>query len=171
MPSTYTLISSNVLTSTATSVTFSAIPSTYTDLVLRISGRTNAGGAISNGLIQVNAITGTYSYTGLVGTGSAASSNRNSGSYQGFYMDIVNGNGSTSDTFSSHEIYLPNYAGSANKIASLDNAQEDNTTTAYRIARAALLGNTAAVTSLTISGDGVSFVSGSSFYLYGIKNS
>ena len=171
MPSTYTLISSNVLSSSAASVTFSAIPSTYTDLVLRMSLRTNAGGSISNALIQVNSITGTYSYTGLVGTGSAASSNRNSGSYQGYYVDIVSGDGSTSNTFSSHEVYLPNYAGSANKVVSLDNAQEANGTTAYRIVRAGLLGNTAAVSSLTITGDGVSFLSTSSFYLYGIKNS
>ena len=42
MPSTYTLISSNVLASSAASVTFSAIPSTYTDLVVRASIRSDA---------------------------------------------------------------------------------------------------------------------------------
>jgi len=36
---TYTLISSNVLTSSAASVTFSSIPATYTDLVVRLSAR------------------------------------------------------------------------------------------------------------------------------------
>ena len=40
---TYTLISSNVLASSAATVTFSSIPATYTDLVLRVSARNNDG--------------------------------------------------------------------------------------------------------------------------------
>ena len=41
MPATYTLIASNTLSSAAASVTFSAIPATYTDLVLRYSARSD----------------------------------------------------------------------------------------------------------------------------------
>jgi hypothetical protein len=37
MANTYTLIASNTLGASAASVTFSAIPSTYTDLVVRYS--------------------------------------------------------------------------------------------------------------------------------------
>jgi len=171
MPSTYTLISSNVLSSSAASVTFSAIPSTFTDLVLRISARNDAAFYVSSAVIKVNAITGTYSFTTLVGDGSAASSSRDSGSYQGFYLSGVNGNTATSNSFSSHEVYLPNYAGSANKVASLDNANETNATAAYRVVNAGLLGNTAAISTLTITTSSTNFLSGSSFYLYGIKNS
>ena len=42
---TYTLISSNVLSSSAASVTFSSIASTYTDLVLRVSARDDRAGS------------------------------------------------------------------------------------------------------------------------------
>ena len=171
MANTYTLISSNVLTSSAASVTFSSIPATYTDLVLRISARNDAANYVSSAVIKVNAITGTYSFTTIVGTGSAASSSRDSGSYQGFYLSAVNGNTATSNSFSSHEVYLPNYAGSANKVASLNNANETNATAAYLTANAGLLGNTAAISSLTITTNSTNFLSGSSFYLYGIKNS
>ena len=171
MATTYTLISSNVLSGSAASVTFSSIPSTYTDLVLRISARNDASFYVSSAVIKVNAITGTYSFTTLYGTGSAAASSADSGSYQGFYLSSVNGNTATSNSFSSHEIYLPNYAGSTNKIASLDNANETNATAAYRVVNAGLLSNTAAVTSLTITSNSANFLTGSSFYLYGIKNS
>ena len=79
---------------------------------------------------------------------------------------------STSDTFSNDEIYIPSYAVAQNKIISVFNVLENNSTTNYWInADAGLLSNTAAITSITITASGSSFVSGSSFYLYGIKNS
>jgi len=171
MANTYTLISSNTLSSAAATVTFSSIPATYTDLLLKISARNDAAFYVSSAVIKINAITGTYSFTTLVGDGSAPSSGRDSGSYQGFYLSAVNGNTATSNSFSSHEVYIPNYAGSANKVASLDNANETNATAAYRTINASLLGNTAAVTSLTITTNSTNFLTGSSFYLYGIKNS
>ena len=57
---TYTLISSNVLGSSAASVTFSSIPATYTDLVLRVSARTDAD---DTSLITFNGTTTGYSKT------------------------------------------------------------------------------------------------------------
>ena len=48
MATTYTLITSQTLASSAASVTFSSIPSTYTDLVLRVSARTD-NAAVSDG--------------------------------------------------------------------------------------------------------------------------
>ena len=168
MPSSRQLIASQVLGSSAASVTFSGIPGTYKDLVLRMSLRNDASFYVSSAVIKVNAITGTYSFTTLLGDGSAAASSRDSGSYQGFYLSGVNGNTATSNTFSSHEVYLPNYGGSANKVASLDNANETNATAAYRVVNAGLLGNTAAVSSLTITSSSANFLTGSSFYLYGL---
>lgn len=67
MASTYTLISSSVLTVTTQSVTFSSIPQTYTDLVLRMSYRITAAGLFGNNpAIRFNAdATSNYSYTNL----------------------------------------------------------------------------------------------------------
>jgi hypothetical protein len=172
MPNTYTLISSNVLSSSAVSVTFSAIPSTYTDLVVRISGRTDAAGVVSSGYIQMNSVTSTYSYTLVRGDGASATSSNDSASYAGFYLGGIDGGGATSSTFSTHEIYIPSYTVSQKKPVSQISSMETNATTAYTFAVAGLCSSTAAISSLTINlNGGVNFVSGSSFYLYGLRSS
>ena len=76
--STYEPISTTTLGSTASSVTFSSIPSTYTDLVLVATGTTGASGTttktnVGNGSIDTGA---NYSVTRVAGTGSAAASDR-----------------------------------------------------------------------------------------------
>jgi|688.fasta_scaffold747599_2 hypothetical protein len=168
MPVTYELIASNVLGSNAASVTFSAIPATYTDLVLRVSGRSqNATGFL---IVRFNA-TGTYSETDLRGNGSAASSVRSTGDGQMFgqgYLRLV-GSGMTANTFNSAEIYIPNYAGSQAKLASAFSVTEDNTTSVEFITAGAGLSDlSAAITSIVCT---TAFLAGSSFYLYGIKKS
>jgi len=171
LASTYTLISSNVLSSSAASVTFSAIPSTYTDLVLRVSGRTDtAGQAIDTIQLQFNGTGGTaYSYTRLTGSGSAAASSRGSSVsvINGYY--VLDAATATANTFGSVEIYIPSYTVSQNKPLSIIGAQEDNNAAAYMAATAGLWTNTAAITSITVLNGGGNYISGSSFYLYGIS--
>ena len=164
---TYTLINSNVLSSSAASVTFSSIPATYTDLVLKCSMRGALGGTASSIDFTFNSITSDYSKTQVRGDGTTADSFNSSGSSAMVLSTTVNQSGATSNTFSNMEIYIPNYAGSTYKVASIDGATENNATEAYRTAIAGLLQNTAAITSLTITAN---LVSGSSFYLYGISN-
>jgi hypothetical protein len=173
MPSTYTLISSNVLGSSAASVTFSAIPSTYTDLVLRVSARTNKASTTTDLTVRVNGNTSAiYSRVRLRGSGSAASSNLDTNQTQIQNDQGLDGNNAASNTFSSNEIYIPNYLSSANKPASIFSIQEDNLSTAYITALACLIRDTNPITSILLYAEsGVDFVSGSSFYLYGIKNS
>jgi len=169
MPSTYTLISSNVLSSSAASVTFSAIPSTYTDLVLRISTRVNYASVDGNILIRFNGDTASnYSYTFIYGNGTSLVSSRGS-TTRIIAASSTQGSSATSNTFASAEIYIPSYLVSQNKPVSIDSATENNATEAYRGATAGLWRNTAAITSINLEGG--DFVSGSSFYLYGIKNS
>ncbi len=77
MPNTYELIKGETLASSAASYTFSAIPSTYTDLVVRVSARGDAGGSSNYYTIVLNANTGNvYSSTRVFGNGSTASSDR-----------------------------------------------------------------------------------------------
>ena len=174
MPSTYTLISSNVLSSSAASVTFSAIPATFTDLVLRASTRLD-GGAIEGLLsIELNGATLNISDTTLTAQySSGATSYRDSAASSG-YPGWSNDGGSTSNTFASVEIYLPNYASSTqNKQMSSATAVENNATQARGTYGALLVGSNTAITSIRIGRltGGSNFVSGSSFYLYGIKSS
>ena len=82
MANTYTLISSNVLSSSAASVTFSAIPATYTDLVVKTSVReTNNSGVM---LCKINGTTTGYTGKELTGSGLAAASDSNYTGTNGF---------------------------------------------------------------------------------------
>ena len=171
MATTYTLIDSEVLTSSQASITFSSIPATYTDLVLRVSARDSSTTAYpSNLYIQVNSITSGYSFTELFSDVAYVDTQRSTGQAKYFINSSVMSDSQTSNTFSSVEVYIPNYAGSTNKKESTRTAAPQNAgTNVYDTITAQLLGNTAAITSLSIT-TANNFLSGSSFYLYGISN-
>jgi hypothetical protein len=77
MPLTYTPIATQTLGSSASSVTFSSIPATYTDLIIVASPVHNS--TIDNIQVQFNLdTTSNYSRTRLIGNGTTASSDRNS---------------------------------------------------------------------------------------------
>jgi len=168
---TYTLISSNVLSSSAASVTFSAIPATYTDLVLRISARSDNADYNENMLITINSTSANYSTTYLRAIGSTASSGRNS-STSSLNPVYVDANTATSNTFSSTEVYIPSYIVSQSKPISGFTTVENNSATSNIIsATASLWGNSAAITTLNFAPVyGTNWLSTSSFYLYGISN-
>ena len=171
MATTYTLIASNTLSSSAASVTFSAIPNTFTDLVLKISARSNEPG-VSQTSIYFKPNLGTVnSETRLLGNGSTVSSGRNaSNSTSVLYYESQPAATATANTFNNMEIYIPSYTAAQNKPTGGFAAQETNNATAYISTVAGLTRSTTAISSITIESIG-SFVSGSSFFLYGIKNS
>jgi hypothetical protein len=75
--STYTPIATQTLSSVVNQVTFSSIPSTYTDLILVQNGAFNPAGG--DAFVRFNSDSGTnYSHTWLTGNGTAASSSRES---------------------------------------------------------------------------------------------
>ena len=173
MANTYTLIASNTLSSAAAAVTFSSIPATYTDLVIRFAIRDTYSAAANAAQARVthNGTTANYSWTELNGTGASAASGRLSN--QAYYETDAGSptNANTANTFSSAELYIPSYTASQNKPVSVFSVGENNTTTAYMSVRAALWRNTDAITSITLTANISTFVAGSSFFLYGIKNS
>ena len=166
---TYTLISSNVLASSAASVTFSAIPATYTDLVLRCSARST--GSSYTMVLKLNGTTANYSDTLIQGSGSAASSAQGSAQAASYQYGGVNLSTYTANTFASAEIYIPSYTVSQNKPFSNFAVNETNATAVDMFAHASLWSNTATITNIELSlTGGNSYTSGSSFYLYGISN-
>jgi len=75
---TYTPIATTTVSSATTTITFSSIPNTYTDLVL-VVGTANGTGDDSF-LLRMNADSGTnYSNTTLDGSGTSATSRRRTG--------------------------------------------------------------------------------------------
>jgi hypothetical protein len=173
MANTYTLIASNTLSSSAASVTFSAIPGTYTDLVVRCSVRlaAGAGSTIQDLLVRFNATTTNYSITQLTSDGSAASSGRISNTTRMLITNVVSGDNATNNTFGSVEIYIPSYTVSQNKPIANFGASENNSTTAGISAVAGLWRDTTAISSIELYNGVGNLASGSSFFLYGIKNS
>lgn len=170
MASSRFLISSTTLTGSQTTVSFSSIPSIYTDLVLRVSARTDAAVLGATIYTTFNSDTGTtYSFTTLFGTGSSTGS---SSTVDNTQINLLSeGTSATSNTFSSIELYIPSYTASQNKPMGTFQVYENNATENRIQAYANLWRNTAALTSISMTPSSGNFVSGSSFYLYGIKSS
>jgi hypothetical protein len=169
MPSSRRLIESQVLGSSAASVTFSGIPSGYRDLVLKVSARSSSGGRNAYFYVRPNGSTTNGSLTILQSNGATASSDRYTAPSDP-WGGIISLSLDTADTFGSSEVYIPNYTVSTAKPFSAFSVEENNSATAGQSginAIANLWNNTAAITSLVLIPDG-NFVTGSSFYLYGL---
>lgn len=176
MPNTYSLIASNTVGSGgAGSVTFSSIPQTYTDLIVKVSSRSNRADHQDYQYMIFNGSFATvYGAKQLLGDSNAAYSGSTTGNPYIYYTN-QNGASSTASTFSNTEIYIPNYTSSNLKSVSIDNVQENNTTTTNQSILAIIAGlwqDTSAITSITFGPFfGSAFVEHSTFYLYGIKKS
>ncbi len=149
----------------AASISFSSIPGTYTDLVVKLSARTtDAGTSWQNILIRPNGATTSQSDKYVYGTGSVAASSGESN-----IKTWANQGGTTSSTFANSEIYIPNYAGSNNKSFSIDAVTEQNGTSALTFLGAALWSSSSAITSITLTPDTTNFAQYSTATLYGIR--
>jgi hypothetical protein len=169
MPNTYTLIASSTVGSGgAANIDFSSIPSTYTDLVLKISARQGGENAFD---ITFNGATTSYAVKRLQGNGSSATSNDAAGTTSAIRVIGITSSGSTANTFGNTEIYIPNYAGSNNKSVSIDGVNEDNISEAYMNLAAGIRSNTAAINQITITPRAGSLAQYSTAYLYGIIKS
>jgi hypothetical protein len=157
----------------ASTLGFTSIPSTYTDLVLKLSirGTANASGSDKWRDISIgfNGAGSNVSITNRVvyGLGNAVGSTTGTVT-SGGAMPTAD---ATASTFSNTEIYIPNYAGSANKSFSIDFVTENNATRAVSALLAGLWSNTAAITSVTFYPDSGNFAEYTTGTLYGIKNS
>ena len=163
MAATYEPIASQTLGSTATSVTFSSIPATYTDLVLvyQIVSTTVAVAVSSAG--RFNSDTGSnYSNTVLWGTGSSAASDRESNQTSGRFGQY----GSRLPTSPvSGRVQIMNYAStSVYKTWLTDFANASNEV--VRIV--GLWRSTSAITSVNMFTSNSGWAAGSTFSLYGI---
>ena len=153
----------------ASTIDFNSIPSTFTDLVVLMSARSNRSGVNDLIYMKPNSATTGNSRINLLGDGSSVAS------YSGtnFETGVINATGSTSSCFSNLEIYICNYANTSKyKSWSTNGVIENNGTTAVQTMYANLWSSTSAITSLSFD----LFVYGpflqySTATLYGIKNS
>lgn len=150
----------------ASTIDFTSIPATFTDLAVHISARNTSSFNAESALLSLNGSTSSFSGIYLQGSGSATAS----GSFARFAFNMPAGT-STASTFSNSYVYFPNYAGSSNKSYSFDSVTENNGTEAYATLFAGLWSNTAAITSITFTPSSGNFAQYSTATLYGIKNS
>ena len=168
MANTYELITSTTLSSSASTVTLSSIPSTYTDLHLICSLRSDYSSVTNNAYCYFNSSDDGRAIF-LYGDGSSL--NTLNINYNESYTGNINAATSTSNTFTSYSLYIPNYLSSNYKSSCQDSVTQNNATTALTWLGARLWEHTAAITSITFRLQFSTYAVGSTFYLYGIKNS
>jgi hypothetical protein len=179
MPVTYKLIASNVLTVASGSVSFTSIPSTYTDLVLKASvGPESYYNPSFDQFVRLwintNGSSGVISGTYFQGNGSTVIGATNTETSWWQSGIFTQSNSNSTNTVSSVEVYFPNYTSSYNKVMYAYTAQENNTSSGdtTRVGSyAGLRSATSAITQINLLGQYGEWPIGSSFYLYGIKNS
>lgn len=167
MPATYELISSTTLGANASTVSLNGIPQTYDNLVVRWSLRISSGNPLNGYNLRFNSDASAiyssrfYSYDG------GLYFNYDNGS-NSFSSAVANGGTSTANTFTYGEFFIPRYAGTANKVIGYSEAAPNNSTSAIVRTAAGLYRNTSGITSINFSN--ATFMAGSTFYIYGIKN-
>ena len=162
MATTYEPIATANGTGSSGQISFSSIPSTYTDLVLIANAQSTSGARQM--YLTFNSDTGSnYSRTILFGTGSSAGSARNSNTLQ-TYLDYYGIVEATSPCI--HISNIMNYSNTTTYKTMLTRAN-DSASGVDAICH--LWRSTAAINRIDIYLDAVSFATGSTFTLYGIK--
>ena len=170
MPVTYSLIEAKTLSGSVATVTFSAIPQTYADLKLVFSARMSFGGnTVDDVNLLLNGTTTSYSMKRGLGNGTVTASDNGFGTFQTVGQSASST--ATTATFGNTEVYIPNYALANNKVFQAVTSSENNATQGYEQMTANIRSNTTAITSIVLDGENSDFLTGSTFYLYGISSS
>jgi hypothetical protein len=163
---TYEAIATAVGTGSSTSITFSSIPSTYTDLVLVCNVIVPSSSSIA---IQFNSDTGNnYSYTVLDGDGTTASSNRQTN------VNVINLAGWSSNLGSTTNpspilCSINNYSNSTTYKTALVRSAAYGTSSSCVDAFVGTWRNTSIITSIRVFSSSANLATTSTFSLYGIK--
>lgn len=177
MANTYINITKQVLTTASTSVTFSSIPQTYDDIIIRVSAHsTDSVNNVDNLLIRFNSDSG-GNYSSLEFLGRNVSTGP-----EGIRTIATTGmpniqlptNTINASYFNSAELYIPKYTVTSPKQIKVWNfcPNPTNTANATRVAGMGQYYNTSsAISSISFaSANGYNLAAGSGFWLYGIKN-
>ena len=163
MAFTYSKLAEVTLASTTSTIDFINIPQNYNDLIIKLSLRSDTN-SVEGLLVNING--SSSNFTGRFVDGGAGTPRSGTAVVNG----IVNGTDYTASTFSSNEIYIPNYTSSNFKSYSVDYVTENNASAGYNGFSALLWSNVTAITSLSFRrASSGSFVQYSTATLYGVK--
>ena len=157
MAVTYEPIATTTLSSAASSVTFSSISGSYTDLILIASVKASTGTPVAS--FTVNNDTGSnYSRTGIYGDGSSATSFRETSQSLAAFATI------NATNFTPAKIQIQNYSNTTTYKTAIYSGGLD-----YPAAIVYLWRSTSAINRVDFGISSGNFASGSTFTLYGIK--
>jgi hypothetical protein len=168
MPATYEPIATTTLGSAAATITFSSIPSTYTDLrlVITVTGASGAAGQDLQMQYNSDSTSTNYSFTQIYGNGSTVSTSTQGGNRVSGYVYV-------SDTIPQfYTMDLFSYAGSTFKTGLFTGNGDTNGGANNRVGTVvSLWRNTAAISSISLYLSGsFNMAAGTTATLYGIKN-
>lgn len=170
--STYVAIATTTIGSGgAADITFTSIPSSYTDLIIKLSARGSYSVQAYSMSMRFNSDTGNnYTTKALYGSGTTSGSETSSSI--SYIPVLINGNSSTASSFGSAEIYIPNYTKSKQKSSYTSAFSETNATGAYLYTTSNVWTGTSAITSITLNAlSSYVFNQYSTATLYGIASS
>lgn len=163
MPATYEKIQSTTLSSGASSITFSSIAASWTDIRLVFTGTSSVD--FSNLFCQLNSDTGTnYSLTRLSGDGSTAASAQQTNQTR---INIANQSTLRTSIPKFYTMDLFSYAGSTFKTM-LCTGSEDENGAGTVVRTVNLWRSTSAVTTIYLFPSSGNFAAGTTATLYGI---
>jgi hypothetical protein len=152
----------------AATIEFTAIPQTFSDLLIVYSARSdNSASNWNNIKLAFNSSTANGSWQYLAGYNNGVAANIVSGQIEAW----INFNASTANVFSNSMVYISDYTSSYNKPINIDSITEGNQQDIMRGITAALWSNSAAITAISATPSSGSFMQYSTATLYGIKNS
>lgn len=166
------VIASTTLTGNASSLTFTGIPATYTDLWIKLSGKTNINGDVDGVSFDLNG-------TSMSGGFAQRQNNYGSGSsaeYGNFNGTAITGNGSgQTNQYGDAEIYIPAYRSSFNKPIMTDSSTTKTSATfvfqSNQIISSPISATISSITIRYFDSGGSAFIAGTTAVLYGIRNS
>jgi hypothetical protein len=137
----------------ATSINFTSVPQSYTDLVLIISAREkNISDVRQPIFLTFNNNTSGYSDRILLGDGSVSSTTSNSYGAGSFVMaGYATSVTASANTFASTRVYIPGYTSSKQKTFSTDSVTENNSSFSIQSIQAQIWANTSAITSIQLT--------------------
>jgi len=163
------IASANTNSGTATTVTFTGISQSYTDLIILMSGRNTAGGI--EGIAYMTFNTTSNSYSGQFARGAGASVVASSNSGLGGAEFYVPGDNANAGAFSNTFFYIQNYTNSIYPKTTIGQSNSTPTNSINRTTEECTnfqSGATNAITRIDLLSNNSPWRQYCTFYLYGI---
>jgi hypothetical protein len=158
------------ITSNTSSIIFTSIPQTFTDLKILVSARSSISGTESQYRIIFNSDTSQTYYRRELAFNGTTSNTFGESTSQGFNYVYMPSASSLANTFSINKIEIPNYTKSNKKIFKVDSCMESDIVATALQLQSGLWNGTAAITSIILQEmNSGNFVPYTTATLYGIK--